>query len=88
MHGTKTKLYTFGVKYGAGLLFYFVLRLVKNGAEMSAETAVCELQIFLENSLDFCNINRNLSFHIFVDFFAVLTLQKATRLLLQYVYMQ
>jgi hypothetical protein len=61
---------------------------MKHGAEMSSTTAVCELQIFLENSFDFYNINRNLFFGIFVDCFAVLTLQMATRLLLQPVYIQ
>jgi hypothetical protein len=55
---------------------------MKGGAEMSSATAGCVLQIFLENSFDFCNINRNMLFRIFVNFVALLTLQKAARLFL------
>jgi hypothetical protein len=59
-----------------------------SGAEMSSATAVCELQIFLENSFHFCYINRNQLFRIFVDSFVVLILQMTTRLFLQLVYTQ
>jgi len=37
-------------------------------------------QMFLENSLDFCNITRNLLFRLFVDSVAVMILRRVTRL--------
>ena len=57
-------MYTIGGKDDDGHLFYFVLSLMKGAADMSSATAGCELQIFLEKSLDICNINRKLLFRI------------------------
>jgi len=45
-------------------------------------------KIYFENSLDFYIIKRNILFRIYVDSFAVLTLQMTTRLLLQPVHIQ